>query len=179
MVVYNSDAASAESVVQQIETTGGKAVALQANVCEEDDVVGLFKRVDAWRGSSPLTALVNSAGVLGPRTTLQELDGGAIMDVLKVNVIGPALCIRETERRMSSTSGGRGGAIVQVSSGSAYLGSPLAYASSKGALNSLTIGLVAPLARQGIRINTVSPGDTSLRPRWLPLLLLIHCATHG
>lgn len=160
VVVYQSDLASASKVVTDIEICGGRAVAIQADVSDEQQVVSLFKQVDSWRGKSPLKALVNSAGVLGPRDELKSLSAGAIMDVLKVNVIGPALCIREAEQRMSTKEGQAGGAIVQISSGSAYIGSPLAYGCSKGALNSLTIGLVSSLARQGIRINTVSPGMT-------------------
>lgn len=164
VVVYRSGESEANEVVDGIAATGGRAVAMQADVGEEADVVGLFKRVDSWRGSEPLTALVNNAGVLGPKGVdggLPQLDSAKMMDVLRVNTIGPALCIREAESRMSTAQGHTGGAIVQVSSGSAYIGTPLIYACSKGALNSLTIGLVGSLAKQGIRINTISPGMTA------------------
>ena len=164
IVVYRSGAEEARSVVDTITASGGRAVAMKANVGEEDDVLDLFKRVDSWRGSEALTCLVNNAGVLGPRGAeggLQQLTTENMLDVMKVNVVGPALCLREAEKRMSTAKGARGGAIVQVSSGSAYIGSPLIYSSSKGALNSLTIGLVASLAKQGIRLNTVSPGMTA------------------
>lgn len=135
-----------------------------ANVGDEAQVVRLFEEVDTWRGASPLRVLVNNAGILGPAGKdggLQEITADSLAALLSVNTIGPAICIREAERRMSkavpSTGDGLlsdhpGGSIVQISSGSAYIGSPLQYACSKGALNSLTIGLVKPLAQQGIRI---------------------------
>ena len=156
VVVYRSDGEAAANVVRDIEAQGGSAVAMQADVGEEQQVVKLFDDVDRWRGTTPLTALVNNAGLLGPLLPLSQLDEAAFIRLLKVNTVGPAICIREAERRMSTTgeAGGVGGAIVQVSSGSAYIGTPLAYATSKGGLNSLTIGLVGSLARQGIRINT-------------------------
>jgi len=161
VVVYQSSPEGASKVVAAITASGGRAIAVQADVGEEDQVRRLFEEVDTWRGPEPLRVLVNNAGVLGPRDGLQQLTADSLLSVLRTNTVGPALCLREAERRMSTESGGSGGAVVQVSSGSAYIGSPLQYACSKGGLNSLTIGLVAPLARQGIRINTVSPGMTA------------------
>lgn len=160
VVVYRSGAHEASEVVASIASGGGRAVAMQADVAEESDVVKLFEDVDAWRGPSPLRVLVNNAGVLGPKGAaggLSSLTTDSLLNVLKVNTVGPALCIRESEKRMSTANGATGGAIVQISSGSAYIGSPLQYACSKGALNSLTIGLVGSLCRNGIRINTISP----------------------
>ena len=164
VVVYRAGAQEAREVVAGITSSGGRAVAMQADVSDESQVMKLFAEVDAWRGRSPLTCLVNNAGVLGPKGeqgSLQHITTDSLLSVLKVNAVGPALCIREAESRMSTSHGNSGGAIVQISSGSAYIGTPLQYACSKGALNSLTIGLVSSLARQGIRINTISPGMTA------------------
>ena len=169
VVVYRSGEQEAQGVVAACLTAGdgsSRAVAMQADVGEEADVVRLFESVDEWRNEagSALKVLVNNAGVLGPKGPkeggLQQLTTDKMLAVLKINAVGPALCVREAERRMSTAHGNSGGSIVQISSGSAYIGTPLIYATSKGALNSLTIGLVASLARQGIRINTISPGMT-------------------
>jgi len=171
VVVYRSGAQEAASVVAGITSNGGRAVALQADVADEVQVVRLFEQVDEWRGTgSDLRVLVNNAGILGPKDGLQKLTSESLLGVLRVNTLGPALCIREAERRMSTVEGHAGGSIVQISSGSAYIGRPLEYGCSKGALNSLTIGLVAPLAKQGIRINTISPGmtDTDMIAETLP-----------
>jgi NAD(P)-dependent dehydrogenase (short-subunit alcohol dehydrogenase family) len=184
VVVYRSGMEEARQVVESIEKAGGRACAVQADVGDEANVVRLFKEVDQWRGVSPLKVLVNNAGVLGPKGDeggLDALTSESLLNVLKINSVGPALCIREAEKRMSTTAApaGTGGSIVQISSGSAYIGSPLQYAASKGALNSLTIGLVAPLARQSIRINTArrlasTPGPVCTRccPAHLPCLSL-------
>lgn len=165
VVVYKSAAQEASEVVATIAQSGGHAIAMQADVGEEAQVVRLFQQIDEWRGSEPLRVLVNNAGVLGPSGPgeggLQQLTADSLTNVLKTNTLGPALCIREAERRMAANAKPTAGSIVQISSGSAYIGSPLQYACSKGALNSLTIGLVSSLAEQGIRINTVSPGMTA------------------
>jgi len=162
VVAYRSDDASAASVSEEIAACGGRAVTVRADVSREEDVVRLFEVADtAFGPSSRLAVLVNNAGVLGPAGSLQEVaTADQLRAVCDTNVVGPLLCCREAERRMSTKHGGQGGSIVQVSSGSAYIGSPLLYAASKGALNSLTIGLVRPLAEGGVRINTVSPGMT-------------------
>ena len=172
VVVYRAGATEAAAVVEQIETSGGRATAIQADMGDESQIVELFEQVDSFRGKTPLRVLVNNAGVLGPKEGLQQLTADNMLAVFKTNTIGPALCIREAEKRMSTAHGHSGGAIVQISSGSAYIGRPLIYASSKGALNSLTIGLVSSLAKDGIRINTISPGMTATDmiaetlPRW-------------
>jgi len=162
VVAYRSNDASAASVSEEIAASGGRAVTVRADVSREEDVVRLFEVADtAFGPSSRLAVLVNNAGVLGPAGSLQEVaTADQLRAVCDTNVVGPLLCCREAERRMSTKHGGQGGSIVQVSSGSAYIGSPLLYAASKGALNSLTIGLVRPLAEGGVRINTVSPGMT-------------------
>jgi len=162
VVAYRSDESAAEQVCREITSAGGLARAIKADVSLESDVKALFEFADTAFGSeAPLTILVNNAGVLGPSGPLEKVGTTEmLMEVLGPNVAGPLICCREAEARMSTKRGGRGGAIVQVSSGSAYIGSPLLYAASKGALNSLTIGLVKPFAEAGIRINTISPGMT-------------------
>ena len=121
----------------------------------------MFEAVEKSLG--PITALVNNAGIHGPRAPLDQLSDGDIERVLDVNVRGYFLCAREAVKRMSTKHGGKGGAIVNVSSGSARLGDPGAgviYAASKGAVNSLTIGLSQEVASEGIRVNAVAPGLT-------------------
>lgn len=161
-VAYKSETDKAEEVVKAIETAGGKAMAVKMDTGVEADVARLFERVDRELG--PVTGLVNNAAMHGPRGRLEALTANDIEAVLRVNVAGYFLCAREAVRRMSTRHGGRGGAIVNVSSGSANNGSPnegVLYAASKGAVNSLTIGLAQEVAKDGIRVNTVSPGLTS------------------
>ena len=173
VIAYKSDEAAAAMVVDDITSAGGLASAVKADVSDEADVQALFTFADSAFGSARLKVLVNNAGVLGPRgqsgalhpksgSALREVADAALFHaVLSTNTLGPLLCCREAEARMSTERGGGGGSIVQISSGSAYIGTPLLYAASKGALNSLTIGLVKPLAQAGIRLNTVSPGMTT------------------
>jgi NAD(P)-dependent dehydrogenase (short-subunit alcohol dehydrogenase family) len=161
-VAYRSEAAKAQSVVGSIEKAGGKAIAVQVDTGVEADVVRLFETVDRQLGR--VTGLVNNAGTHGPRGRLEALAATDIEAVLRVNVMGYFLCAREAVRRMSTRHGGQGGSIVNISSGSANNGSPnegILYAASKGAVNSLTIGLAQEVAKDGIRVNTVSPGLTS------------------
>jgi NAD(P)-dependent dehydrogenase (short-subunit alcohol dehydrogenase family) len=156
---YRSNAAAAEAVVADIERAGGEAFAVAADVAGEDDVLRLFETVDARPGR--LAALVNNAGILERQTTLVEMDAARWQRVLATNVIGSFLCAREAVRRMSTRLGGAGGAIVNVSSMAARLGSPgeyVDYAASKGAIDSLTIGLAREVAAEGIRVNAVRPG---------------------
>ncbi|KAL3918707.1 MAG: hypothetical protein SGPRY_005908 [Prymnesium sp.] len=159
VIVYQSDSRAAEIVKAEITNCGGQALAVQADVGDEAQVSHLFTAVDQWRGECPLRVLVNNAGMIGQtnKQSLQEATSDELTEMMRVNVVGPFNCLKQAERRMTNSGGG---AVVQISSGSAYLGTPLLYAASKGALNSMTIGLVAPLAKQGIRINTVSPGMT-------------------
>lgn len=160
-VVYCDQAAKAEDVVADIASGGARAIAVQADTAVESDVKRLFETVDKRLGT--LTGLVNNAGIHGPRTRVDELERADVEQVLAVNVAALFQCSREAVRRMSTRYGGKGGAIVNVSSGSARLGSPGAgvlYAASKGAVNSLTIGLSQEVAGEGIRVNTVAPGLT-------------------
>jgi len=148
--------------VAAIKADGGQAIAVQADTANEADVVRLFETVDRELGR--VTGLVNNAGIHGPRGRLENLAGADIEAVLKVDVAGYFLCAREAVKRMSTRHGGNGGAIVNVSSGSANTGSPnegILYGASKGAVNTLTTGLAQEVAKDGIRVNTVSPGLTS------------------
>jgi NAD(P)-dependent dehydrogenase (short-subunit alcohol dehydrogenase family) len=158
-VNYRSNRDAAESVVKTIESRGARAVAVAADVAEERDVVRLFETCDKALGS--LTALVNNAGILETQTRVDNIDAARVARIFATNVIGPFVCAREAVRRMSTSRGGGGGAIVNVSSGASRLGSPgeyVDYAASKGAIDTLTIGLAQEVAREGIRVNAVRPG---------------------
>ena len=160
-VVYRDQAEKAEAVVRGIEHGGGRAVAVQADMADERSIQRLFETVDARLGT--ITGLVNNAGMHGPRIRLDALERDDVNQVLAVNVAALFQCCREAIKRMSTRYGGTGGAIVNVSSGSARLGEPgtgVLYAASKGAVNSLTIGLSQEVAGEGIRVNTVAPGLT-------------------
>jgi NAD(P)-dependent dehydrogenase (short-subunit alcohol dehydrogenase family) len=158
-VNYRRDREAADRVVGVIEASGGRAVAVAADVAVEDDVVRLFETSDKLLG--PLAGLVNNAGVLETQMRVDAMDPARLLRVFSTNVIGPFICAREAVRRMSTRHGGRGGAIVNISSGAARLGAPgeyVDYAASKGALDTLTIGLSREVAEEGIRVNAVRPG---------------------
>lgn len=160
-VNYVASKDAAEEIVRAIEGAGGQAIAVQADTADEAQVIRMFETVDAELG--PLTGLVNNAGIHGPRKRVDEQADADIERVLDVNVRGYFLCAREAVKRMSTKHGGHGGAIVNVSSGAATIGGPgqgVLYATSKGAVNSLTIGLSQEVAGEGIRVNAVAPGMT-------------------
>lgn len=160
-VNYRAGKDAAERVVADIEKAGGRAVAVAADVARIDDVRRLFETVDKQLG--PVTALVNNAGIHGPRGRVDALALEDLQAVLAVNVVGLIACSQEAVRRMSTRRGGSGGAIVNISSGAAYIGNPgngVQYSVSKGAVNSFTIGLSQEVAGEGIRVNAVSPGLT-------------------
>jgi NAD(P)-dependent dehydrogenase (short-subunit alcohol dehydrogenase family) len=164
-VNYCHDAVAANGVVEGIVAEGGRALAVRADVADERDVLALFEHVDGTLGVP--RALVNNAGVLESQKRVEDMDAARIARVLAVNVIGGFLCAREAVRRMSTRTGGKGGSIVNVSSYGAITGSPGAfidYAASKGALDTMTIGLAAETAGSGIRVNAVRPGliDTAI-----------------
>jgi NAD(P)-dependent dehydrogenase (short-subunit alcohol dehydrogenase family) len=149
----------ADGVVSAIESAGGRAFAVQADVSVEADVMRMFDECDRRLGR--LSALVNNAGILETQARLDSLDAGRLQRVFATNIIGPFLCAREAVRRMSTRHGGAGGAIVNVSSMAARLGAPreyIDYAASKGAIDTFTIGLAAEVAEEGIRVNAVRPG---------------------
>lgn len=158
-VNYHRNQAAAEAVVAAIHAGGGRAVAIAANVADEIDVQRLFAETELALG--PLSALVNNAGVLEQQMRLDEMSVARWQRILTTNVIGPLLCCREAVKRLSTRHGGQGGAIVNVSSAAARLGSAgeyVDYAASKGALDTLTIGLAKEVAGEGIRVNAVRPG---------------------
>ncbi len=158
-VNYHRDAAAAQEVVGAIRTAGGTALAVQADVAEEPQVLALFEQVDAKLGR--LTALVNNAGVVDRPQRVDEMSLARVRRMFDINVIGSFLCAREAVRRMSTRHGGGGGAIVNVSSAAARLGAPgqyVDYAAAKGAIDAFTIGLAKEVAAEGIRVNAVRPG---------------------
>jgi NAD(P)-dependent dehydrogenase (short-subunit alcohol dehydrogenase family) len=149
----------AEAVVRAIQSEGGRAVAIQADVSSEPDVVRLFEAVEGELGRP--TALVNNAATLEFQTRLDCIDAARLQRVFATNVFGSFLCAREAVRRMSTRNGGDGGAIVNVSSGAAKYGSPgeyIDYAATKAAIDTLTVGLAKEVAEEGIRVNAVRPG---------------------
>jgi NAD(P)-dependent dehydrogenase (short-subunit alcohol dehydrogenase family) len=156
---YLGNVAAANEVVQKIQQTGGEAIAIQADVGIEADVIRLFKTVDEKMGN--LHVLINNAGMLEKKMRLDQMDVGRWQRVLNANVMGSFLCAREAVLRMSSKHGGKGGVIVNVSSAASRLGSPnefIDYAAAKGAVDSMTIGLAKEVATEGIRVNAVRPG---------------------
>src|SRR5262245_24328991 len=158
-VNYRERRDAAESVVKAIERLGGRAVAVQADIAREDDVVRLFETCRSSLGTP--TAVVNNAGILETQMRVDRMDAARLHRILATNVVGAFLCAREAVRCMSTKYGGSGGAIVNVSSAAARLGSPgeyVDYAASKGALDTLTIGLAREVAEEGIRVNGVRAG---------------------
>src|SRR5690606_32393949 len=158
-VNYRQRRDAADAVVAAIQAEGGRAVAMAGDVADEAQVVRLFQAVDRELGR--VDALVNNAGVLDTQMRLEDMDAARVSRILATNVVGALVCCREAVRRMAPRHGGRGGAIVNVSSMAARLGSPgeyIDYAASKGALDTLTIGLSKEVAADGIRVNAVRPG---------------------
>ena len=158
-VNYRSNRQAAAQVVEQITGKGGRAVALQADIGEEADIVRLFDEATAALG--PLSALVNNAGILETQRRVADVDAARLARIFRVNVTGSFLCAREAIRRLSTARGGPGGAIVNVSSAASRLGAAgeyVDYAASKGAIDTLTIGLAKEVAAEGIRVNAVRPG---------------------
>lgn len=158
-ITYRDDRAAAGGVVRAIEQQGGRAIAVRADVASETDVLATFVTVDRELGR--LDALVNNAGVIAPVRRVEQFDLERLQRVFATNVIGSFLCAREAIRRMSTRHGGAGGSIVNVSSAAARLGSPnefVDYAASKGAVDTMTVGLAKEVATEGIRVNAVRPG---------------------
>ena len=156
---YAHSAALAEELARDVKATGRDSVAVKADVGSEADVTEMFRLID--KTMPPLTGLVNNAGVLFQKARLEEFDADRINETMRVNVTGSFLCAREAVRRMSTAHGGAGGAIVNLSSAAARIGSPnefIDYAASKGAIDAMTLGLSKEVAREGIRVNAVRPG---------------------
>ena len=157
-VNYRQNRDAADKVVRAIEAGGSRAIAAQADVANEADVLRLFEASDKL---GRLSALVNNAGILETQMRVDAMDASRLQRVFATNVIGAFLCAREAVRRLSTRHGGNGGGIVNVSSGASRLGSPgeyVDYAASKGAIDTLTIGLAREVAEEGVRVNCVRPG---------------------
>src|SRR5262245_49075910 len=162
---YMRDHGRADAVIAEMKASVRKAFANQSDVAREDQVVALFARFDKELG--PLNALVNNAGITGQAVRVQDVDAAAINEVLAANITGSFICAREAVKRMSMRRGGRGGAIVNISSAAARHGSPgeyVHYAASKGAIDTFTVGLAKEVADEGIRVNAIRPGliDTEI-----------------
>lgn len=158
-VNYRHNAEAAEAVVAAIRGKGGKAIAVGADVAQEAEVERLFKTVDAALG--PVDVLVNNVGVLETQSRVEQMSADRVRRVLTTNVLSCFLCSQQAIRRMSTRHGGRGGAIVNVSSVAAKLGAAgeyVDYAASKAAMDAFTVGLSQEVAAEGIRVNGVRPG---------------------
>ncbi len=158
-VNYRGNSLAADEVVREIRAAGGSAITVQADVADEAQVLRMFEKVDAKLGR--LTGLVNNAGVVDVSARVDEMSLARWRRMFDINVIGSLLCAREAVRRMSTRHGGEGGAIVNLSSAAARLGSPgqyVDYAAAKGAIDAFTIGLAKEVAGEGIRVNAVRPG---------------------
>ncbi len=166
-VNYVSNKSRADEVVAACEKAGAKAIAVQADVTKEDDVVRLFETVDTDLGT--VTHLVNSAGIVGPFGRVEELKAADLTPLWELNITGTLICCREAIKRMSTNHGGKGGNIINVSSAASHLGGPglnVPYAASKAAVNTINWGLAQEVIAAGMRVNSVTPGfvDTELLP---------------
>ena len=164
-VNYSANSLAADEVVRQIRQAGGTAMAVQADVADEAQVLTMFEKVDAKLGL--LTALVNNAGVVDQTSRVDAMSMARFRRMFEINVYGSFVCARESVRRMSTRHGGAGGTIVNLSSVAARLGAPgqyVDYAAAKGAIDSFTVGLAKEVAAEGIRVNAVRPGiiDTDI-----------------
>jgi len=158
-VNYRGNAGAAARTVDDARKSGARAVAVQADIAVEADVVRLFETCDAELGR--VSALVNNAAIIETQARLEAIDAGRLARVFGTNVFGAFLCAREAVRRMSTRHSGTGGAIVNVSSGASRMGSPgeyIDYAATKGALDTMTLGLAREVATEGIRVNAVLAG---------------------
>lgn len=165
---YNENEAAASEIVSKINASGGKSIAIKADVSKEEEVVRLFEYIDKNVGA--ISALVNNAGIIEPQMRFVDMKLERWQKVLATNVIGSFLCAREAIKRMSTKNKGAGGSIVNLSSVAARLGAPfeyIDYAASKGAIDSMTIGLAKEVAEENIRVNGVRPGiiDTGLHAK--------------
>lgn len=164
-VNYASNKAAADALVAEIKAGGGDAVGVRGDVGKETDIVAMFGAVE--RAFGRLDAFVNNAGIVDVKARVDEMEVSRLERMMRINVVGSFLCAREAVKRMSTRHGGSGGAIVNISSAAATLGSPgeyVDYAASKGAIDTFTIGLAREVALEGIRVNAVRPGiiDTEI-----------------
>ena len=164
-VNYTQNSQAADEVVRAIRADGGQAISVQADVGDEAQIMAMFAQVDAKLGR--LSGQVNNAGIVDLPARVDEMSWARLERMMRINVLGSMVCAREAVRRMSTRHGGQGGAIVNLSSAAAKLGSPnqyVDYAASKGAIDTLTLGLAKEVAAEGIRVNGVRPGiiDTDI-----------------
>ncbi len=158
-VNYAGNQEAAEETVGMVRAAGGKAVAIKGDVAAEADVLAMFDAAEAAFG--PLSGVVINAGIVAPSLPLAEMNLDRLKRIFEVNVLGAYLCARECARRLPRDRGGAGGSVVLISSAAARLGAPFEYvdyAGSKGALDTLTVGLSKELGRQGVRVNAIRPG---------------------
>ena len=158
VVNYAGNVGAAEKVCAEIIHAGGSAVAVRGDVADPADVEHIFAAADRL---GPLAGLVNNAGIVGPIARVEEMDAERINRILAVNVTGSFLCAKAAILRLSTRHGGKGGAIVNLTSGASKLGAPAVYvdyAAAKGAIDTMTVGLALELAAEGIRVNSVRPG---------------------
>ena len=171
-ILYRDRDKDANAVVSGIEKDGGRAIAIRADISDETAIVDAFKQADAL---GPLTLLVNNAGITGPMARVADIDAVTVDNVMRINVTAPFVCAREAVRRMSTARGGKGGSIVNISSGASQMGSGgtwIHYAASKGAIDTFTVGLAREVAAEGIRVNGVRAGmiDTEIHAARAPEL---------
>jgi NAD(P)-dependent dehydrogenase (short-subunit alcohol dehydrogenase family) len=158
-VNYFANSKAAEETMAAVRASGGSAVAIQGDVSREQDIIAVFEATESAFG--PLDGFVNNAGIVASATTVADMSAERIEKLFANNVVGAFLCAREAARRLSKARGGRGGAIVNVSSIAARLGSPgeyVDYAATKAAIDTLTVGLAKELGGEGVRVNAVRPG---------------------
>ncbi|CUI53771.1 SDR family oxidoreductase [Achromobacter xylosoxidans] len=158
-ISYVANEAAAQAVVADVRALGRRALAMRADSADPDQIAGLFNAIDREFGR--LDVLVNNAAIIARQSRLEDLAFERMQRIFAVNSLGPMLCAQQAARRMSQRHNGRGGAIINISSAAARLGSPneyVDYAASKGALESFTIGFSKEVAREGIRVNCVRPG---------------------
>ena len=166
-VNYKTNAHAAASVVEAVRKSGGKAVALQGDMAVEADIDRVFD--EATRTLGPVTHFLHSSGIIGPYSRLDEADIEMMREVFAIDTFGALLCLRACSRRMSTKHGGKGGSVVMLSSMAAIIGAPgecVWYAAAKGAVDSLVIGMSREVAKEGMRVNAVTPGviDTDIQP---------------
>jgi len=166
-VNYNSNANAAAKVVGAVKAAGRKAVALQGDMGREADIERVFD--ETAKALGPITHFVHSSGIIGKFSRLDEVETATIREVLDVDTFGALLCLRACIRRMSTRHGHQGGSVVLLSSMAATLGGAnecVWYAAAKGAVDALVIGAAREVAKEGMRINAISPGliDTEIQP---------------
>jgi len=164
---YKSNANAAADVVASVKQSGGKALAVQGDMANEAEIGRAFE--ETTRALGTITHFVHSSGIIGPYSRLDEADAAMMKEVFEVNTLGAILCLRECARRMSTKNGGKGGSVVMLSSMAATIGGAgecVWYAAAKGAVDSMVIGMSREVAKEGMRVNAVTPGviDTDIQP---------------